>query len=83
MASLKTNYKDDIFEGSRKYRIVNNADGTVSFSDETEYLQEGDTYGASDINEQNEVINSKGVVVSDTVIDVADRQVGNLYFFYS
>ena len=25
---LKTNYKDDIFSGNRKYNMIQNADGT-------------------------------------------------------
>ena len=83
MAALRTDYKDDVFTGNRKYTMVNNQDGTVSFIDETEYTQTGDTYGAAEINEQNQVINEKGVVVSDTAIPVADRIAGNLYFFYS
>ena len=81
--ALRTNYKDDVFAGSRKYQIVNNLDGSVSFADVTEYSQVGDTYGASEINEQNTAINEKGVVVSDEPIDVLDRHDGNLYFFYS
>lgn len=58
MSNLRTNYKDDVFSGSRKYRTVNNADGTVSFTDETTYTQRGDTYGAAQINQSNEIINS-------------------------
>lgn len=83
MAALRTDYQDDVFSGNRKYTMVNNGDGTVSFIDQTEYEQVGDTYGAAEINEQNQVINEKGVVVSDTDIPVEDRQTGNLYFFYS
>lgn len=80
---LRTDYQDDVFSGSRKYTIVQNGDGTVSFVDQTQYTQVGDSYGAAEINEQNEVINEKGVVTSNTDIPVADRVTGNLYFFYS
>lgn len=83
MAALKTDYKDDVFSGNRKYTMVNNPDGTVSFVDVTTYTQVGDSYGASEINEQNDVINKKGVVVSDEDIDIEDRTAGNMYFFYS
>lgn len=83
MAALKTNYKDDVFQGKRKYSMINNSDGTVSFVDETVYSQKGDNYGSSDINTQNQVINEKGIVVSNTNIPVSDRITGNLYFFYS
>lgn len=80
---LRTDYKDDVFSGNRKYQMVDNGDGSVSFIDVTQYEQVGDSYGASEINEQNEVINEKGVVASNADIPVADRVAGNLYFFYS
>lgn len=80
---LRTDYQDDVFEGRRKYTMVNNQDGTVSLIDATEYSVEGDNYGASEINEQNDIINKKGTVVSNVDIDVADRIEGNTYFFYS
>lgn len=83
MSALRTDYQDDVFTGNRKYTIVQNGDGTVSFSDQTSYLQIGDTYGAAEINAQNQAINEKGVVVSDTPIDIQDRLTGNLYFFHS
>lgn len=54
MADLRTDYKDDLLDTSvntqRKYRMVTNDDGTVSFEDATVYTQNGDTFGASDIN---------------------------------
>lgn len=55
--SLPTNYKDDMFEGSRKYRMTDNGDGTVSFTDETNYLQHGSYYGAAEVNTINGAIN--------------------------
>lgn len=54
---LKTDYKDDELVGSRKYRMIDNGDGTVSFEDVTEYLQEGDTFGADDMNSTNNAVN--------------------------
>ena len=83
MAALRTDYQDDVFSGSRKYNMVSNQDGTISFVDRTEYSQVGDVYGAAEINAQNAAINEKGVVVSDEEIDPLDRLTGNLYFFYS
>lgn len=56
--ALRTNYKDDVFSGKRKYKELYNADGTVSFDDETEYAQIGDSYGAAQINEANDIINN-------------------------
>ena len=58
MASLKTDYKDDIFTGSRKYAEVDNGDGTISFTDETTYDQVGDSFGAAQINEIDTLLNS-------------------------
>lgn len=80
---LRTNYKDDVFTGNRKYRMISNGDGTVSFEDVTEYSQVGDFYGAADVNELNDTVNNLGITVSDTPIPVAQRKDGGLYFFYS
>lgn len=60
MADLKTDYKDDVLDTEvnelRKYQMIQNEDGTVSFVDVTEYLQVGDSFGSADINETNEEI---------------------------
>lgn len=60
--ALKENYKDDILDVSvntkRKYRMTENADGTVSLEDETVYTQEGDSFGASDMNATNGKVNT-------------------------
>lgn len=55
---LKTDYKDAMYEGARKYKITANADGTSGIADETTYTQEGDPFGARDINATNTAINS-------------------------
>lgn len=59
--ALKEDYLDDILDTSvnekRKYRMINNADGTISLEDVTEYLQNGDNFGASDINITNKTVN--------------------------
>ena len=59
MEKLKTDYKDDIIASgtTRKYSQTSNSDGTVSFTDETDYSQTGDTFGAVDINKTNKAIN--------------------------
>lgn len=63
MADLKTNYKDDVLDTSknekRKFRMIQNDDGTVSFDDATEYTQQGDAFGAADINATNAKINEQ------------------------
>ena len=48
--SLKTDYKDDIYEGSRRYRITQNEDGTNTITDATTYTQKGDKFGQNDMN---------------------------------
>ena len=62
MAALKTNYVDDVLNTSvnekRKYNMVQNADGTVSFDDVTTYTQNGDLFGAKDINDTNTAVNA-------------------------
>lgn len=83
MSALRTDYKDDIFEGSRKYSQIVNPDNTISFSDQTDYLQHGDTFGAAEINLIDATINEKGLTVSSSPIAVADRLPNQLYFFYT
>ena len=88
MATLRTNYKDDVFSGNRKYNMINNGDGSYSFVDVTQYTQQGDSYGANDINTLNQTVNdlsqgSGGLVVSNVPIPIADRNPGSLYFFRS
>ena len=55
--TLKTDYKDDVLDTSvnerRKYQMIQNGDGTVSFVDVTEYSQVGDSFGGADINATN------------------------------
>ena len=55
--ALKTDYKDDIFEGNRKYQISEDTDGNVEILDVTSYTQEGDRFGAADINATNGQVN--------------------------
>lgn len=69
MADLKTNYKDDVLDTSknekRKFRMIQNDDGTVSFDDATEYTQQGDAFGAADINATNAKINEQSQSLTD------------------
>lgn len=61
MADLKTNYVDDVLDSNknqfRKYQMIYNDDGTVSFVDVTTYTQNGDSFGAKDINDTNAAVN--------------------------
>lgn len=91
MSDLKTNYTDDILDSDvnskRKYRIINNADETISLEDVTVYLQNGDVFGAKDINETNEKVNlsikSLNVKKIEIVPTVPDEIIdGTVYFTY-
>ena len=57
--SLRTDYKDAIYSGNKKYNMIRNDDGTVSFEDKTTYYEFDDTslFGANDINQTNEKLN--------------------------
>ena len=55
--SLKTDYQDAIFSGSRKYTITDNGDGTSTITDSTVYEQEGTKFGAKDMNDTNALVN--------------------------
>lgn len=57
MAKLKTDFKDDIYSGARKYTQVKNDDNTISMIDVTDYTQEGDRFGANEINGTNQTVN--------------------------
>lgn len=58
---LKTDYQDDILDltqnSQRCFEEIINTDESKSFRDVTVYEREGDNYGASVINVQNEAIN--------------------------
>lgn len=64
---LSANFVDSVFSGSRKYKMTNNSDGTVSFEDKTSYSRKGSSYGAKEVNEEREAINSVIVPKTRTV----------------
>lgn len=61
-ANLPVNFKDDILKenmnGKRRFNMIQNSDGTVSFDDMTDYTQVGSTFGAAQINATNEAVNN-------------------------
>jgi hypothetical protein len=61
-ANLPVNFKDDILKenmnGKRRFNMIQNGDGTVSFEDVTEYTQVGSTFGAAQINATNTAVNN-------------------------
>lgn len=78
--TLPTNFKDDILSssmgGKRKYRIIDNGDGTYSFEDVTEYTQTGSDFGAGQMNATNKAVNEscdKADVIDD-LDDIAANQ---------
>lgn len=55
---LKTNYTNARWSGKKKFRQINNSDGTVSFEDVTDYTtKENSFFGATDANQMNSAIN--------------------------
>lgn len=60
--TLATNFQDDELDSSmgglRRYKEIQNSDGTVSFEDVTDYTQIGSTFGASQINAINKAVNN-------------------------
>lgn len=64
---LKTDYKEDVFEGNRKYQLSQDSDGKTEILDVTTYTQEGDPFGANDINATNAAINRQDHVTLITL----------------
>lgn len=60
--NLPVNFKDDILKenmnGKRRFKMIQNSDGTVSFEDVTDYAQVGSTFGAAQINATNDAVNN-------------------------
>lgn len=56
--ALKTDYQNFVPpEGGRRYQITQEPDGTSKITDVTQYEQEGDTFGAEDMNATNTAVN--------------------------
>lgn len=56
--TLKTNYRNIAWNGLRKYQLIQNQDGTVSFLDVTEYTNVQDAKVlANDLNTNNDLVN--------------------------
>ena len=76
--NLKTDYKDYIPpESGKRYIITTNSQGYSTIQDATEYTQEGDTFGANDINTTNNTINNLTAAdvgaVSQTVYELTPQ----------
>ena len=74
--ALKTDYKDDVFSGDRKYQKKDNSDGTISLVDKTAYSQKGDIFSAADINATNKAVNGLSAVATTSangLMSAADK----------
>lgn len=69
MTELRTDFYDDILDasmnGKRRYKLIENNDGTVSLEDVTVYEQVGSNFGAGQINSTNAQINSMAAQISE------------------
>lgn len=70
--TVPVNFKDDIMNssmgGKRRYKMINNSDGTVSLEDATTYDQVGSNFGAAQINATNQAVNAAadaGKIIDD------------------
>lgn len=66
MKELKTNYKDSLHDGDLQY-VITTSSGKSTIKDVTTYTQEGDQFGAADINATNLAVNRLARVISVTV----------------
>lgn len=66
--ALKTDYKNYIPDANgRVYSITQNAQGKFVITDETNYAQRGDNFGANDINAITIAVNKLSEIVSVTI----------------
>lgn len=75
--ALKTNYKEDVLATSnakRKYNMITNDDGTVSFEDVTNYDQIGDNFGAADINSTNMAITNNNEAIDALNLKIDEKE---------
>ena len=79
--ALKTDYKDYVADGARKYRLTANADGTTGIEDATAYAQQGDRFGAADINATNAAVNTAAgaAAAAQTKADAAMPKAGGAF----
>lgn len=71
-STVPVNFKDDIMNssmgGKRRYKMINNSDGTISFEDATTYDQVGSNFGAAQLNATNKAVNAAadaGKIIDD------------------
>lgn len=78
--TLPVNFKDDILQdsmaGKRRYRVIQNDDGTISLEDATQYTQLGDSFGQGQINATNQAVNESADIAN--IIDDLDDIAANV-----
>ena len=81
--ALPVNFKDDVLassmDGKRRYNMITNSDGTVSFEDVTTYSQEGSNFGSAQINNTNGEINKINNNVLDTIEEISANTSGGKF----
>lgn len=74
---LKEDYKDDVLDltqnANRKYEEIDNQDGSISFNDVTVYEEEGDAFGALDINATNSFVNAMKRTIAEQMTAIASQ----------
>lgn len=71
--NLPTDYTDAVWDGLKKYQMINNTDGTVSFKDLTEYTnKENSFFGAKDANQMNAGMNHLAAALTDYIAEYGD-----------
>lgn len=71
--SLKTNYRNDAFEGKRRYLLEDNGDGTWGIVDATNYAVSGDIFNSDDINATNIAVNNL-----EAELEKTNRTIGSI-----
>lgn len=76
---LPVNFQDDVLseamDGRRRYREIQNEDGTISLEDVTEYAQIGSVFGQMQINATNAAVNESAD--KNRIIDDQDDLAAN------
>lgn len=84
--ALKTDYKNFIpDENGRRYSLTQDAQGYTKINDETTYLQQGDNFGANDMNATNLAVNglseTQDLTIGTTGWTSATDGSGQTYYF--
>lgn len=76
-SNLKTDYTDAVYSGLKKYMMITNDDGTVSFQDVTNYTnKEKSFFSANDANQMNTTLNN--IMAGNTDVALRNETVEKL-----